>query len=60
MAERSGASVNRIDVGRLGSEIGLGIGRDDPPDALAEFLGVRTGHSVRVDRLVNDQRTSPG
>jgi len=47
--------VNCIDVGRCRSEIGLGVGRDDPSHTLAEFPRVRTGRAACLDRLVDDQ-----
>src|SRR5262245_62071331 len=52
---RSGASVQRIDVGRHGVHVGLRIGSNDSADSLAEFLRIESGQFPSVDGIVHDE-----
>jgi hypothetical protein len=52
--------VKGIDIGRHRIDVGLGIGRDDPPDALAKFLRIESRQFACVDRIVHDQPHGAG
>jgi hypothetical protein len=56
----TGASVKGIDIGRHRIDVGLGIGCDDPPDALAELLRVEPRQLAGVDGIVDHETHGAG